>query len=134
MRYDWIYVTPKDGSSPSGWDATCEECTTGNLFFSHPTTSMCMLFIRVLCWPKIWVLMVPSLIAYLCYINPRYKKVTISYQCFSLSQLRKRDQCAGFFSKLGVCSDADLLTHVSPPKDVRDILKNDAMKIFFLRE
>jgi hypothetical protein len=44
------------------------------------------------------------------------------------------NQCANFFSKLGALSDADLLTYASPPEDVHDLLRNDAMGTFFLRE
>ncbi|MCI14143.1 S-like ribonuclease [Trifolium medium] len=47
--------------------------------------------------------------------------------------LRERNQCADFFAKLGASSDADFLTHASPPKDIRDLLKNDAMGTLFLR-
>jgi hypothetical protein len=31
-------------------------------------------------------------------------------------------------------SDADFLTHASPPEGVRDLLMNDATGTFFLRE
>jgi hypothetical protein len=48
--------------------------------------------------------------------------------------LREGNQCANFFDKLGTSSDASFLTHVSPPKGVRDLLRNDAMGTFFLRE
>jgi hypothetical protein len=47
---------------------------------------------------------------------------------------RERNQCADFFAKFGASSDGGLLTHVFYPKDVCDLLKNDAMKIFFLCE
>ncbi|MCI21779.1 hypothetical protein A2U01_0042949, partial [Trifolium medium] len=39
-----------------------------------------------------------------------------------------------FFAKLGASSDADFLTHASPPEGVRDLLKNDAMETFFLHD
>ncbi|CAJ2638352.1 S-like ribonuclease [Trifolium pratense] len=48
--------------------------------------------------------------------------------------LRERNQCADFFAKLGASSDADFLTHASPPEGIRDLLRNDAMRTFFLRE
>jgi hypothetical protein len=48
--------------------------------------------------------------------------------------LREGNQCANFFDKLVTSSDASFLTHVSPPKGVRDLLRNDAMGTFFLRE
>jgi ribonuclease HI len=48
--------------------------------------------------------------------------------------LRERNQCADFFAKLVASLDAGFLTHVSPPKGVRDLLKNDAMGTFFLRD
>ncbi|MCI43665.1 hypothetical protein A2U01_0064903, partial [Trifolium medium] len=39
-----------------------------------------------------------------------------------------------FFAKLGASSDADFLTHASLPEGVCDLLRNDAMGTFFLRE
>jgi hypothetical protein len=48
--------------------------------------------------------------------------------------LREGKQCADFFAKFGASSDASFLTPVSPPNGVRDLLKNDAMRTFFLRE
>jgi hypothetical protein len=48
--------------------------------------------------------------------------------------LREGNQCADFFAKLGASSDADFLTRASPPEGVRDLLRNDAMGTFFLRE
>ncbi|MCI92261.1 hypothetical protein A2U01_0113557, partial [Trifolium medium] len=39
-----------------------------------------------------------------------------------------------FFAKLGAFSDADFMTHASPPDGVCDLLRNDAMETFFLRE
>ncbi|KAK2392428.1 hypothetical protein QL285_065789 [Trifolium repens] len=48
--------------------------------------------------------------------------------------LREGNQCADLFAKLGASSDADFLTHASPPEGVRDLLRNDAMRTFFLRE
>ncbi|GAU28080.1 hypothetical protein TSUD_223210 [Trifolium subterraneum] len=48
--------------------------------------------------------------------------------------LRECNQCADFFAKLGVSSDADYLTHVSSPEDIHDLLRNDAMRIFFVCE
>jgi hypothetical protein len=48
--------------------------------------------------------------------------------------LREGNQCADFFAKLGASSDADFLIHTSPPEAVRDLLRNDAMGTFFLRE
>jgi ribonuclease HI len=47
--------------------------------------------------------------------------------------LREGNQCADFFAKLGVSSDADFLTHNFPPEGVCDLLKNNTMKKFFLR-
>ncbi|MCI60930.1 hypothetical protein A2U01_0082186, partial [Trifolium medium] len=38
-----------------------------------------------------------------------------------------------FFAKLRASSDADFLTHASPLEGVRDLLKNDTMRTFFLR-
>jgi hypothetical protein len=43
-------------------------------------------------------------------------------------------QCADFFAKFSASWDADFFTHVSPPEDIRDFLKNDTIKIFFLRD
>ncbi|MCI01506.1 ribonuclease H protein, partial [Trifolium medium] len=48
--------------------------------------------------------------------------------------LREGNQCADFFAKLGVSLDADFSTHASPPESVRDLLRNNAMGTFFLRE
>jgi ribonuclease HI len=48
--------------------------------------------------------------------------------------LREGNQCADFFAKLGATSDVDFLTHASPPEGVRDLLRNDAMGTFFLRD
>ncbi|XP_045803019.1 uncharacterized protein LOC123896706 [Trifolium pratense] len=48
--------------------------------------------------------------------------------------LREGNQCADFFAKLGASSDADYLIHASTPDGVRDLLRNDAMRTFFLRE
>ncbi|CAJ2628075.1 N-hydroxycinnamoyl/benzoyltransferase [Trifolium pratense] len=48
--------------------------------------------------------------------------------------LREDNQCADFFAKLGASSDADYLIHASPPDGVRDLLRNDAMGTFFLRD
>jgi hypothetical protein len=48
--------------------------------------------------------------------------------------LREENQCADFFAKLEASSDADFLTHALSPEGVRDLLKNDAMGTFFLRE
>jgi hypothetical protein len=48
--------------------------------------------------------------------------------------LREGNQCADFFAKLGASSDTDFLTDASPPEDVRDLLRNDAMGTFFLQE
>jgi hypothetical protein len=42
------------------------------------------------------------------------------------------NQCADFLAKLGASSDVDFLTQVSQPENVNDLLKNDAMRIFFL--
>jgi ribonuclease HI len=41
--------------------------------------------------------------------------------------LRERNQGADFFAKFGASSDADILTHASPPEGIRDLLKNDAI-------
>jgi hypothetical protein len=48
--------------------------------------------------------------------------------------LREENQCADFFAKLGALSDADFLTHTSPPEGIRDLLRNDATGTFFLRD
>jgi hypothetical protein len=48
--------------------------------------------------------------------------------------LREGNQCADFFAKLGAISIVDFLTHASPPEGVRDLLQNDTMGTFFLRE
>ncbi|MCH94411.1 S-like ribonuclease [Trifolium medium] len=48
--------------------------------------------------------------------------------------LREGNQCADFFAKLGASSDADFSTHAFPPEGVRDLLRNDAMRTFFLRK
>jgi hypothetical protein len=48
--------------------------------------------------------------------------------------LREWNKCADLFAKLGASSDVDLLTHTSTPEGVRDLLRNDAMGTFFLRE
>jgi hypothetical protein len=45
---------------------------------------------------------------------------------------REGNQCADFFAKLEASSDADFLTHTSSPKGVRDLLKNNATKTFFV--
>jgi hypothetical protein len=48
--------------------------------------------------------------------------------------LIERNQCADFFDKLGASSDADFLTHSSPLEGVRDLLRNDALGTFFIRD
>ncbi|MCI73792.1 glucan 13-beta-glucosidase, partial [Trifolium medium] len=48
--------------------------------------------------------------------------------------LREGNQCAYFFAKLGASSDADFSTPASPPEGVRDLLKSDTMRTFYLRE
>jgi hypothetical protein len=55
------------------------------------------------------------------------------YEC-EVSNWVNLYQCADFFAKFGAFSDVSFMTHVSPLEDVRDLLKNDAMKTFFLRE
>ncbi|MCI59492.1 hypothetical protein A2U01_0080747, partial [Trifolium medium] len=39
-----------------------------------------------------------------------------------------------FFAKLGASSDADFSTHASALEGVHDLLRNEAMGTFFLRE
>jgi hypothetical protein len=46
--------------------------------------------------------------------------------------LREENQCADFFAKPEASSDVGFLTHISPYKSVRNLLKNDAMNMFFL--
>jgi hypothetical protein len=48
--------------------------------------------------------------------------------------LREWNQYADFFTKLGVSSDVDFLTHFSLPEDVHDLLINDAMETFYIRD
>ncbi|MCI50277.1 glucan 13-beta-glucosidase, partial [Trifolium medium] len=48
--------------------------------------------------------------------------------------LREGNQCADFFAKLGATSDVDFLTHASPPEDIRDLLRNDALGTLFRRD
>ncbi|KAK2445291.1 hypothetical protein QL285_016239 [Trifolium repens] len=48
--------------------------------------------------------------------------------------LREGNQCADFFAKLRASSDADFLTHASPPEGVHDLLRNDALGPFFIRD
>jgi hypothetical protein len=47
--------------------------------------------------------------------------------------LREGNQCADFFAKLGASLDVDFLTHAFPPEGIRDLLRNDAIRTFFLR-
>jgi hypothetical protein len=47
--------------------------------------------------------------------------------------LREGNQCADFFAKLEASSDVDFLTHASPPENIRDLLRNDAIETFFIR-
>jgi hypothetical protein len=47
--------------------------------------------------------------------------------------LREGNQCVDFFAKLEASSDVDLSTHAFSPNCVRDLFKNDEMRIFFLR-
>jgi ribonuclease HI len=47
--------------------------------------------------------------------------------------LREGNQCADFVAKLGASSDVYFLTHASPPEGLCDLLRNDAMRTFFLR-
>jgi ribonuclease HI len=47
--------------------------------------------------------------------------------------LREGNQCADFFAKLGASSDVDFLTHASPLENIRDLLRNDAIETFFIR-
>jgi hypothetical protein len=47
--------------------------------------------------------------------------------------LREGNQCVNFFAKLGASSYVDLSTHAFSPNCVRDLFKNDEMRIFFLR-
>jgi hypothetical protein len=49
--------------------------------------------------------------------------------------LIEQNQCAYYFTKLESSSDVDFLTHAYPPEDVHDLLRNDAIGLFFvLRE
>jgi hypothetical protein len=48
--------------------------------------------------------------------------------------LGEGNQCADFVAKLGASSDADFLIHASPPEGARDLLRNNVMGTFFLRE
>ncbi|MCI71562.1 glucan 13-beta-glucosidase, partial [Trifolium medium] len=48
--------------------------------------------------------------------------------------LKEGNQCADFFAKLGASLDSDFVTHASPPEGVGNLLKNDEMGTFFLRE
>jgi hypothetical protein len=47
---------------------------------------------------------------------------------------REGNQYVDFFAKFGAFSDVSFMTHVSPLEGVCDLLKNDAMETFFLRE
>jgi hypothetical protein len=60
--------------------------------------------------------------------------VLIQYINELLSEINVSFQCTIFFAKLEASSDADFLTYASPPEGVRDLLRNDAMGTFFLRE
>jgi hypothetical protein len=60
------------------------------------------------------------------------KKLLSRTNIFLYHALRKRNQYADFFAKLGASSDVDFLTHASPPEAVRDLLRNDAMRTFFI--
>jgi hypothetical protein len=64
------------------------------------------------------------------YIKELLFQTTVSFH----HTLREENQYADLFAKLGASSDADFLIHVSPPEGVRDLLRNDAMGTFFLRE
>jgi hypothetical protein len=48
--------------------------------------------------------------------------------------LRERNQYAEFFANLEASSDVGFLTYDSPPADVYDLLKNDAIATFFLHD
>jgi hypothetical protein len=48
--------------------------------------------------------------------------------------MREENQYVDFFAKLGASSDVGLLTHVSSPEGIHELLKNDAFGTFFLRE
>jgi len=47
--------------------------------------------------------------------------------------LREGNYCADFMAKLEASSNGDYLLHSSPPHDLLDLLRNDAMGAFFLR-
>jgi hypothetical protein len=44
---------------------------------------------------------------------------------------REMNQYINFFAKLGVFSDTDFLTHAPPPKNIHNLLRNEAAGIFF---
>jgi len=48
--------------------------------------------------------------------------------------LRKENQCADFFAKLGASYDVDFLRHESSPVNLKNLLESDVTGIFFLRE
>jgi len=47
--------------------------------------------------------------------------------------LREGNQCADFMAKLGDSSNVDFLEHLSPPHDLLDMIRIDAIGTFFLR-
>ncbi|GAU16633.1 hypothetical protein TSUD_325830 [Trifolium subterraneum] len=63
-------------------------------------------------------------------INESLSQINVSLN----HTLTEGNQCADLFAKLKASLDADFLTHVSPLEDVRDLLRNDTIKTFFLRE
>ena len=47
--------------------------------------------------------------------------------------LRERNHCIDFIAKLGATSNIEFYAHSSPPHDLIDMLRNDAMRVYFPR-
>jgi len=44
------------------------------------------------------------------------------------------NQCTDYLAKFGVSSNNDLLIHSTPPEELLDLLRNDALRTIFPRD
>ncbi|GAU36732.1 hypothetical protein TSUD_318300 [Trifolium subterraneum] len=62
-------------------------------------------------------------------------KDMLSHNNITISHILKEgNHCADFLANLGASSDVSLSIHASPPKDIFELLRSDAVETFFLRE
>jgi ribonuclease HI len=61
------------------------------------------------------------------------KDILAAHNFSILHTLREGNHCADFMAKLGASSNVGFMDHLSPPHDLLDMLRNDAMRTCFLR-